>query len=24
MVDQLAHIDVTLAQGVAHNLGFAL
>ncbi|EEH8495132.1 catalase HPII [Salmonella enterica] len=24
VVDQLAHIDVTLAQGVAHNLGFAL
>lgn len=24
VVDQLAHIDVTLAEGVAHNLGFAL
>ncbi len=24
VVDQLAHIDVTLAQGVAHNLGFEL
>ncbi|MCF3872788.1 catalase-related domain-containing protein, partial [Salmonella enterica] len=24
VLDQLAHIDVTMAEGVAHNLGYAL